>query len=134
MELTEQLRQQTILAVIRASARVEREAQGPDRRRVFRNTRYLLAAAVALGVSRSLIAAELGVRAETVRTRAGLHGPISTTDFAELTGLPLARIHSWTLPSSPEDPASHTATHLLKALLHDTATHQPEATEPAPGG
>lgn len=121
MELTEQLRQQTILGVIRASARVEREARGPDRRRAFRNTRYLLAAAVALGVSRSLIAAELGVRAETVRTRAGLHGPISPTDFAELTGLPLARIRSWTLPS-PEDPASLTAIHLLRAFLHDMAT------------
>jgi hypothetical protein len=94
---------------------------------MFRNTRHLLGAAIELGVSPRVIANELGVRIDTVRTRAGNHGAISQTDFATLAGLSSAHVQSWALPPArgAEDEEANTATDLLRALVLGAVTLHP---------
>ena len=119
MNLIAPAQQQVVLELVRAAARFEVEARGSGRRTAFRTTRHLLAGAIAVGVSTPALAAELGVRADTVRTRAGHDGPIAAADFAALTGSPIDRIQSWNLPSWNEGHQMHSATLLLTALLID---------------
>jgi hypothetical protein len=117
-------RQQLVVEVIRTAARLEAEASGSGRRAAFRSSRYLLAGATAVGISTGVLADALGVKADTVRTRAGHDGPISAAEFAALSGIPIGRIHSWGLPPWGDDRQQHSATLLLMALLNEK--------EPAP--
>ena len=64
----------------------EREALGPQRRAAYLLTRQVISGLLRAGYPARLVATELGVRSESIRTRAQA-GWIRLADIAALTGL-----------------------------------------------
>ncbi|MGJ4846606.1 hypothetical protein [Leifsonia sp. Le1] len=113
-----------LLAVLCASSAAETTAEGSARRAAYRVTRHLLGGANRLGLAADQIAAALGVRTDTVRTRSTEDGLVTAKEFAARAPITESTIatwqaHGWVNLDGPDTGGNigYRASHLLDALL-----------------
>ncbi|MDR6972048.1 hypothetical protein [Leifsonia shinshuensis] len=82
-----------LTAVLRAAHDDEKAALGPQRRGAYLLTRQVIAALLHAGYPARVIARELGLRTESVRTRAQA-GRMNLTDIALLAGVEAAELRA----------------------------------------
>jgi hypothetical protein len=106
-----------LAAVLRAAKGAEEVAVGGHRRAAFQLTRRIIGGLVEDGYPLQLVAVELGLRAESVRTRIQA-GPIAFADIAALTGIAAQELkrRAAGLSLTAEDGQVHSA-HLGALLL-----------------